>query len=119
MSSRSHPDGAHTAPDAAPTAPGQGAGDPRSDEREPRRRRAGVVWAVVVVVAVTLAGAGYLSATWAGGHHEQSLAERQSEVAARGAQVMPFELDKTTHVLDEAADGGRQTVTADTARRRR
>lgn len=28
---------------------------------------------------------------------------------------MPFDLDKTTHVFDEQADGGRQTVIADDA----
>ena len=42
-----------------------------------------------------------------------SLAERQAEVAERGAQVMPFDLDATTHSFTDADDGGVQTVTAD------
>ena len=37
---------------------------------------------------------------------------RQEEVAARGALVMPFDLDKTTHVFRKMDDGGVQTVTA-------
>ena len=38
--------------------------------------------------------------------------DRQAEVAARGAEVMPFDLDRTVHVFAPLADGGRQTVTA-------
>jgi hypothetical protein len=37
---------------------------------------------------------------------------RQDEVAARGAQVMPFDLNQTTHVFQELPDGGLQIVTA-------
>ena len=37
---------------------------------------------------------------------------RQAEVATRGAEVMPFDLDRTMHVFAPLADGGRQTVTA-------
>jgi hypothetical protein len=37
---------------------------------------------------------------------------RQAEVAARGAQVMPFDLEQTTHVFQPLDDGGLQTVTA-------
>jgi hypothetical protein len=40
---------------------------------------------------------------------------RQAEVAARGAQVMPFDLDATTHLFQPRADGGVQQVTADNA----
>jgi hypothetical protein len=36
---------------------------------------------------------------------------RQAQVAARGAQVMPFDLDQTIHVFQRLDDGGRQTVT--------
>jgi hypothetical protein len=42
-----------------------------------------------------------------------NLAERQAEVAARGAEVMPFDLDRTTHVFTQRPDGGVQVVTAD------
>ncbi|HSH80054.1 MAG TPA: hypothetical protein VLA19_16130 [Herpetosiphonaceae bacterium] len=37
---------------------------------------------------------------------------RIAEVADRGRAVMPFDLDKTTHVFEPAGDGGRQTVMA-------
>jgi hypothetical protein len=37
---------------------------------------------------------------------------RQAEVAARGAQVMPFDLEQTSHVFQQLPDGGLQTVTA-------
>jgi hypothetical protein len=41
------------------------------------------------------------------------VAERQAEIAARGAEVMPFDLDRTTHVFTQRPDGGVQVVTAD------
>ena len=37
---------------------------------------------------------------------------RRAEVDARGAQVMPFDLDRTRHVFTDRLDGGVQTVTA-------
>ncbi len=37
---------------------------------------------------------------------------RQAQVAARGAEVMPFDLEQTTHLFERRDDGGRQTVTA-------
>lgn len=39
-------------------------------------------------------------------------AERQAEVAERGRQVMPFDLERTLHVFDPLPDGGIQTVEA-------
>jgi hypothetical protein len=39
--------------------------------------------------------------------------DRQAEVAERGAEVMPFDLDATTHRFTKTPDGGVQTVTAD------
>ena len=36
---------------------------------------------------------------------------RQEEVAARGAQVMPFDLEETLHVFEKLDDGGLQKVT--------
>jgi hypothetical protein len=42
-----------------------------------------------------------------------ALAERQDAIAERGAQVMPFDLDSTTHTFTDTEDGGVQTVTAD------
>lgn len=41
--------------------------------------------------------------------------ERQSEVAKRGADVMPFSLKATTHVFTKTARGGTQTVNAKNA----
>jgi hypothetical protein len=40
-------------------------------------------------------------------------AARQAEVAARGAQVMPFDLDLTTHTFVPRPGGGVQTVKTD------
>jgi hypothetical protein len=39
-------------------------------------------------------------------------AQRQADVAQRGAQVMPFNLKATTHVFTKTADGGVQRVIA-------
>lgn len=39
--------------------------------------------------------------------------DRQAHVATRGAQVMPFDLDRTTHRFDKTAAGGEQTVISD------
>lgn len=38
--------------------------------------------------------------------------QRQHEVARRGAQVMPFDLEQTTHLFQPLNDGGVQRVTA-------
>jgi hypothetical protein len=39
--------------------------------------------------------------------------DRQAEVAAKGASVMPFDLERTTHRFAKADTGGVQTVVAD------
>jgi hypothetical protein len=41
------------------------------------------------------------------------LTQQRAEVAERGAQVMPFDLEATTHVFTKTAGGGVQVVTAD------
>ncbi|WP_250478244.1 aspartate carbamoyltransferase [Caballeronia sp. INML1] len=38
--------------------------------------------------------------------------QRQSEVAQRGAEVMPFSLGATTHIFSKTSDGGTQRVVA-------
>ena len=38
--------------------------------------------------------------------------QRQADVATRGADVMPFSLEATTHVFTKTADGGTQRVIA-------
>ena len=43
---------------------------------------------------------------------QQADPARRAEVDARGAQVMPFDLDRTRYVLTDRSDGGVQTVTA-------
>ena len=41
------------------------------------------------------------------------LADRQAEVAERGAEVMPFDLEATTHTFTKTDHGGIQIVVAD------
>ena len=38
---------------------------------------------------------------------------RQAEVAERGAEVMPFDLERTTHIFEKRADGGLQQIVSD------
>jgi hypothetical protein len=59
---------------------------------------------VVLTVGITI---GILYSTWM-----LAARSRQAEVAARGAQVMPFDLEQTTHMFQQLPDGGLQTVTA-------
>ena len=69
-------------------------------------RRAAVLGAALAVAAAALAvGAWALSA--------DGEPDRQELVAERGALVMPFDLERTTHVFAKSLDGGAQTVTAD------
>ena len=42
----------------------------------------------------------------------QHTAARQTEVAARGSAVMPFDLERTTHIFTNQPDGGLQQVRA-------
>jgi hypothetical protein len=73
-------------------------------------RRIGLAGAAAVLVA---AGVGTGLALADRGDDPAGPAERQAEVAERGAEVMPFDLDRTTHVFTERPDGGVQVVTAD------
>jgi hypothetical protein len=66
-----------------------------------------IVAALVALVLLALAG-------WALFAQDRS-AQRQAEVAARGAEVMPFDLERTTHSFDDLPDGGLQQVLADDA----
>lgn len=38
---------------------------------------------------------------------------RLAEVAAKGAEVMPFDLERTTHIFEKRANGGLQQVISD------
>ena len=60
--------------------------------------------------AAIAVAAGVIIAT-AGEDHGST--QRHHEVAQRGAEVMPFDLDATTHRFIKAPDGGRQIVVAD------
>lgn len=46
---------------------------------------------------------------------DDPLDDRQSVVAEAGAMVMPFDLDRTTHVFEKTEYGGLQTVVSDDA----
>lgn len=71
---------------------------------EPRRPVTVPVLSLLAVIAVLLAACG---------GEESPSAERQRDVARRGAEVMPFELDATTHRFEPVGDGLVQTVVAD------
>jgi hypothetical protein len=58
--------------------------------------------------AALLAGAALVLAGCADGP-----TARQEQVAGRGAEVMPFDLERTTHRFAKTDDGGVQTVVAD------
>jgi hypothetical protein len=72
-----------------------------------RKGRAIAVGAALGIVA--LVAAGFLWATQEG-------EDRQADVARRGAEVMSFDLERTTHVFEQLADGGVETVVADDPR---
>ena len=59
-------------------------------------------------IAVAIAGIFALAACGS----DQAANDRQATVASIGAQVMPFDLTKTTHTFKKTADGGHQLVTA-------
>ncbi|MGP3916897.1 hypothetical protein [Nonomuraea sp. 10N515B] len=65
------------------------------------------------LAAIAAASAGYALGGQNGRNEAQALAARQAEVAAKSRQVMPFDLERTTHRFSKSATGGLQTVTAD------
>jgi len=79
---------------------------PAPDRTGRTRRRWIVVAALSVVAAITAVAA---VAVFAGDDGSR----RREAVAERGANVMPFDLDATTHVFDRSDTGGIQTVVAD------
>jgi hypothetical protein len=63
---------------------------------------------------VVAGGALAATAALTGAHQpDAALAERQEEVAERGREVMPFDLDRTSHRFVKSDQGGFQTVTSD------
>jgi hypothetical protein len=77
-----------------------------TDDRPRRTRgpRSVALLAVGILAAVALAGCG---------GDEDALAQRQVEIAQRGAEVMPFDLETTTHRFEPTDTGLVQTVVAD------
>lgn len=69
-------------------------------------RRPALVSGVGALAAALVAG-GYI---WASRGDD---GDRQVEVAKRGAEVMSFDLERTSHVFRPLDDGGVQTVVAD------
>lgn len=61
---------------------------------------------IIVILGLAAFGAWALLA-------QRAPADRQAEVAARGAAVMPFDLERTTHIFEDRPDGGLQQVVAD------
>ena len=64
--------------------------------------------AIAGAVAVVAVGAAAVVVAAAGGDED-----RQALVAERGREVMPFDLERTTHRFEKLADGGVQTVVSD------
>jgi hypothetical protein len=63
-------------------------------------------WIIVAVLVLVAAGAAIVVS-------RDDSGQRQAEVAAKGRQVMPFDLDRTTHRFAKTTTGGVQTVVAD------
>jgi hypothetical protein len=74
-----------------------------------RATRTTTVVAAAILTAVALTGCG---------GEDTALADRRAEVAQRGAEVMPFDLEVTTHRFESTETGLVQTVTADDPRDR-
>ena len=63
--------------------------------------------------ALLVASAAAIAALTLNGSDSSGDTDRQTQVAARGAEVMPFDLEATTHQFTKSPTGGRQTVVAD------
>jgi hypothetical protein len=79
---------------------------PRKSSR-PRQAQTSRALVASIVVLVALAMVGILDRPGV-----CAPPTRQEEVATRGAQVMPFDLEQTMHVFQPLEDGGLQAVTA-------
>jgi len=80
---------------------------PATESPHVSRRRRALIAGVAVLAAVAALSAIGANSGWFGGP------DRQDVVAERGTQVMPFDLDATTHQFLPNAEGGLQTVVAD------
>ncbi len=61
----------------------------------------------------TVAAVAALATIAAGCSQSDPIADQQAQAAERGAEVMPFDLDATTHHFTKTDEGGIQVVTAD------
>jgi hypothetical protein len=68
---------------------------------------------LVAAPSATLTVAATLGVLWAAGTFATQQHSRQAAVAERGASVMPFDLEKTTHVFTPTESGGVEEVVAD------
>ncbi len=76
----------------------------------PRRIRSLI--AIPVIVAVVALVVATMYAIDRRGRDDASPAQRRAEVKGRGGEVMPFDLDETSHRFTDLPDGGVQVVTA-------
>jgi hypothetical protein len=67
-----------------------------------------LVFAAALTMALLAGSVGAYALHARGG--DSGLAKRQALIAKRSAQVMPFDLNRTTHVFAPRPDGGVQTV---------
>ncbi|MFD1535531.1 hypothetical protein [Nonomuraea guangzhouensis] len=65
---------------------------------------------IAALALIVVAGTAYVVISR---NEQQATAARQAEIAARSRQVMPFDLERTTHRFAKSATGGVQTVTSD------
>ncbi len=68
--------------------------------------------ALVLAAGATLATVAILGTLWVTGALA-SQETRQEEIAEKGAKVMPFDLEETTHVFEKTETGGVKKVVAD------
>ncbi len=62
---------------------------------------------IALAASATVAGIVFV-----GSSSNQKTSNRQAEVAERGANVMPFDLEKTTHIFQASSDGGVEIILA-------
>jgi len=79
----------------------------------PTTQRGRRVVVPLALVAATVALATVLGGLWWLDARGDGLTQHRADVAKKGSTVMPFDLDKTTHVFTKKPTGGVQTVTAD------
>jgi len=70
------------------------------------------IFPAIAAVAIAIVAAGSFALGLSLDADDEPTA-RQQEVSERGAEVMPFDLEATTHIFAPNDDGGTQTVVAD------